>query len=273
MILSFHPCIVADENRICAGRKPDHQDQAAMRRAAAVILPQGCPQDLYHMARGCCRHVFPNYDARFAYPGKTGQARLFERCGAPCPPTAVLTDARDLTSARLPFDFPYMVKLDWGGEGRTTFPVSGRADLDRRLLDVLQSECAKGRAFVVQRFVPCGGRVLRVAVIGGQRFSYWRTLPGNGGQLVGLRQGAGIDRHADPRLQRAAVDAVDALCRCAAIDLAGFDLIFDDRHHPLFLEINYFFGRYGLGGSAAFYRILKREVLNWLRNRGIEVPE
>jgi ribosomal protein S6--L-glutamate ligase len=30
------------------------------------------------------------------------------------------------------------------------------------------------------------------------------------------------------------------------------------------LEINYFFGRRGLGGSDAFYEILKREINTWL---------
>jgi ribosomal protein S6--L-glutamate ligase len=30
------------------------------------------------------------------------------------------------------------------------------------------------------------------------------------------------------------------------------------------LEINYFFGRRGLGGSDAFYEILKSEIDNWL---------
>lgn len=268
MILSFHPCILADENRICAGRKPDRQDLAALRRAAAVILPQGCPQDLYRMAR-CCRHVFPNYDARFTYPGKTGQIRLFKHYGAPHPQSVVLTDVRDLTCGQRPFTFPWMVKLDWGGEGRTTYPVSSTADLDRQFLDVLQSECDQGRCFVVQRFVPCGGRVLRVAVVGEQRFSYWRALPEGGGPLAGLRQGAKIDHHSDPRLQRMALDAVDIFCQRAAINLAGFDLVFDSDRQPLFLEINYFFGRRGLGGSAAFYRILKREVHNWLRGMGL----
>ena len=73
MILSFHPCFEADINIICAGREPDHNDSAAMRSAAAVILPQGCREALYRMAKQNCAHVFPNYDARFEYPGKTGQ--------------------------------------------------------------------------------------------------------------------------------------------------------------------------------------------------------
>jgi ribosomal protein S6--L-glutamate ligase len=32
------------------------------------------------------------------------------------------------------------------------------------------------------------------------------------------------------------------------------------------LEINYFFGRRGLGGSDAYYKVLKREIQNWIEH-------
>lgn len=67
MILSFHPCFEADVNRICAGRGPHEGDVAAMQAAAAVILPQGCRQDLWQAAVRSCPHVFPDYHARFQY--------------------------------------------------------------------------------------------------------------------------------------------------------------------------------------------------------------
>ena len=72
MILSFHPCYEADSNILCAGRDPDEKDLAAIRAADAVILPQGCREALYLLARQNCSYVFPDYDARFQYPGKTG---------------------------------------------------------------------------------------------------------------------------------------------------------------------------------------------------------
>jgi ribosomal protein S6--L-glutamate ligase len=39
----------------------------------------------------------------------------------------------------------------------------------------------------------------------------------------------------------------------------------DPRQQPLLLEINYFFGRIGLGGSETFYRILRKEIHKWLK--------
>jgi len=45
--------------------------------------------------------------------------------------------------------------------------------------------------------------------------------------------------------------------------MAGFDLLFSSERKnrtPLFLEINYYFGRRGLGGSERFYEILIAEI-------------
>lgn len=274
MILSFHPCVVTDENRICAGRQPDQQDQAAMERAAAVILPQGCTPNLHRMAQEHCRNLFPNYDARFDYPGKTGQIRLFRHFNAPHPETVIINDIRTFC-ARLaddpaePLGFPYLIKLDWGGEGRTIFLVRSAADLDRHLFDVLQSEESKQTGILVQRFVPCSRRVLRVTVVGCQRLTYWRVVADTQNPLAGLAQGGVIDRASDPHLQAVAVEAVDGFCDRSGINLAGFDLIFEEgdrgqSQHPLFLEINYFFGREGLGGSAAFYQRLNTEIRHWI---------
>ena len=33
---------------------------------------------------------------------------------------------------------------------------------------------------------------------------------------------------------------------------------------PLFLEINYFFGRSGLGGSEKYYEILTEQIQKWI---------
>ncbi len=96
MILSYHPIFGGDKNLLCAGRDPTPEDLDAIRQAKAVILSQGCPQALYTMARSNCRHVFPNLDAKFEYPGKTGQIRLFRDNGLPHPRTAAFASVKDL---------------------------------------------------------------------------------------------------------------------------------------------------------------------------------
>ena len=92
MIVSFHPLFDADKNIICAGRAPNAEDLAAIRTASAVILSQGCYQSLYEMARANCPHVFPNYDARFKYPGKIGQIKLFRQMNISHPSTEIYAD-------------------------------------------------------------------------------------------------------------------------------------------------------------------------------------
>jgi ribosomal protein S6--L-glutamate ligase len=45
----------------------------------------------------------------------------------------------------------------------------------------------------------------------------------------------------------------------------------EERPQPLFLEINWIFGRRGLGGSEGFYRILIPEIHRWLARHHLAV--
>ena len=146
MIVSYHPLIEADKNRICAGRKPDGEDLAAIKAARAVILGQGCYRSLYEMARAHCPHVFPNYDARFKYPGKTGQIRLFRTFKAPHPPTEIYADLASFhkkygdKSGRRPTRYPLVFKYDWGGEGETVYRLDRSEDLQKVLTQTAEFE-------------------------------------------------------------------------------------------------------------------------------------
>ena len=278
MILSYHPCFVGDKNRLCAGREPDDSDQTAIRAAAAVILPQGCSRSLWEMARDGCPNVFPNFDCRFAYSGKTGQARLFRETGIPHPATTVVTRlaATDggLPIPPLPADFPLVLKYDWGGEGESVFLVPSEADLRPMLETARRAEGRGRRGIVLQQFIP-HDRSLRVTVVGNRSIAYWRVNPTTDNFQANLAAGGRIDRRWRPDLMQTATTSVARWCRRLKIDLAGFDILFDLRRPdplPLFLEINYFFGRRGLGGSEAFYRLLVDEIGRWLKARGLTPP-
>jgi ribosomal protein S6--L-glutamate ligase len=272
MILSFHPVFRGDANLLCAGRDPGPADLAAIRKARAVVLPQGCPRRLYEMARANCRHVFPGYDARFRYPGKTGQIRLFRETGTSHPPSAAYASTSEYvrrTGARTPSGFPLVFKFDWGGEGETVFLLRSPDELAQRIERAARYEAAGQKGFVIQQYVPCGGRSLRVAVVGARMVSYWRVLAQEGGFHASVSRGARLDFASDPDLRRKAEAAVGGLCRRTGINLAGIDVIFaqgDPDARPLVLEVNYFFGRSGLGGSEAFYRMLGQEIRRWLKS-------
>ena len=280
MILSFHPCYVADVNRLCAGRAPDADDRAAIRRATGVILPQGCQPALYRMARENCPHVFPNYDVRFQYPGKTGQARLFKKMGQACPCTWIFEDSdqfhqrwADVRDA----GFPLVLKLDWGGEGDTVFMMQSPADLEQAMAAAVEYERTGQRGFVLQTFVPHGNRSLRVAVIGKTMMAYWRVQDEATVFGTSLAKGARVDHQSDPHLRRLALDVVTDFCLHTGVNLAGIDVIFDeadrsgDNPQPLLLEINYFFGRTGLGGSERFYTLFQDAVDRWLADLELAV--
>ncbi len=276
MILSFHPLFRGDINILCAGRKPGGEELAAIRSAAAVILPQGCPHDLYEMARTNCARVFPNYDARFRFPGKTGQIRLFRETRAPHPATDTYDDLADFRN-RSPFSscfgFPLVFKFDWGGEGDTVFLAKNQSGLDELLEHADRCERSGQRGFLLQQFVNCGGRSLRVVVIGQRVISYWRVGECPGTFKASLSGGARIDTDSDPGLKEAAERLVAGFCRDAGINLAGLDVLYAIDHlppRPLVLEVNYFFGRVGLGGSEAYYELLMDEIHCWLAQAGLK---
>ncbi len=183
MILSFHPLFTADRQIICAGRAPGPDERQAISAAAAVILPQACRQDLYEMVRENCALYFPNYDARFAYPGKTGQHLLFKKAGVPHPRTISFSDTRAFRRQcrripdDLPFGFPCVFKFDWGGEGETVFPVDSESRLKEFLCTASAFERTGQSGFLLQEMIPAGNRSLRVAVIGRRCVAYWRVQP------------------------------------------------------------------------------------------------
>ncbi len=267
MILSFHPLFVGDKNILCAGRDPGQEELDAIKKASAVVLPQGCRERLFYMASANCSRVFPDYHMRFKYPGKTGQAKLFKETGINCPKTEVY-DTVDVFPEKLTFEYPFVFKFDWGGEGETVFLIESRDDMEKIIQKAVDFEKTGQKGFIVQEYVPTDHRSLRVVVIGRKAISYWRTQEKNGYFYSSLSKGAVIDSRSDPAMQESAVRAVKSFCMKTAINLAGFDFLFSidpQIDDPYFLEINYFFGRRGLGGSEKYYELLLYEIDGWLK--------
>ena len=277
MILSYHPCFEGEKNLLCAGREPGTDDLDAIRTADAVILPQGCYQSLYQMAHNNCKHVFPNFDARFKYKGKIGQIQLFRKKNAAHPKTEtyININAFSLNYGGMPpkpaFDFPFVFKFDWGGEGDHVFLIKSPEDFLTVMQTARKFEKSGQKGFVIQEYIPSKNRSLRVVIVGQTIISYWRIQRNRENFTSNIARGASIDFDTDPELQKEAVKSVKDFCLRTEIDLAGFDILFSSGatiNTPLFLEINYFFGRRGLGGSEIFYEILNREIVKWLDRIG-----
>ncbi len=282
MILSFHPCFESDENIICAGRNPDASDLSAIQRADAVILSQGCRKELFEMARDHCSHVFPNYNVRFRFPGKIGQIDLFQQTGVLHPKTLSFQNVDDYyhkyrsRKNHADLSCPYVFKFDWGGEGDNVFLIRTVSDMENQILKAEQFEKTGLKGFLIQEYIPCDNRSLRVAVIGKAYRSYWRIQKNKDDFASSVSKGSSIDFQKDPDLQKKALYAAREFCGITGINLAGFDFLFpanEEEPLPFFLEINYFFGRRGLGGSEAYYQVLNREILRWITSLASTNPK
>jgi ribosomal protein S6--L-glutamate ligase len=275
MILSFHPLISADKNILCAGRNPGNHDLEAIKQADAVILPIGCKKNLYDLVRKNCWYVFPNYDMRFDFPGKLGQIELFRKMGGNHPHTETFVDLKSFelqfinSEKKLPMNFPFVFKFDWGGEGENVFLIHTTSDFSSLMEMAQRFENTGQKGFLIQEWIPADLKSLRTVVIGERLISYWRIQQQRNQFKTGLSSGAVIDYQSHPELIKNAEYDLRLFLKKTKINLAGFDFLFSPLSpKPYFIEINYFFGRKGLGGSEKFYKILIKEINQWLNSSG-----
>ncbi|MEW6185884.1 MAG: glutathione synthase [Thermodesulfobacteriota bacterium] len=274
MIASLHPCITKDINILCAGRSLSEREKRRLQKARAVILPQGVTAEVYRVCRRLVPQVFPNYDLRFPMEGKVGDALLFDYFQVPHPRTLVFKDRKSLSTLYPDLEilssvlsgFPLVLKADRGGEGSSVFLIRSSEDLQEKLDWITQGPGDK-RGFILQERIDHGGRDLRVVVLFDVLYAYWRVQPDPAVFLTNQSHGARIDHEGDPRLTHHGIQAVRDFCDRSGINLAGFDLLYDRKEKspvPLFLEINYYFGRRGLGGSDRFYKLFEQAADRWL---------
>lgn len=271
MILSYHPVLEGDINRLCAGRDPDEEDFELMDRASAILLPQGCRKSLYRAASRHCSRVFPNFECCFRYPGKLGDIELFRNYRCPHPRSWIFKDVGACPEAFFSdLTYPVVIKSCYGGEGSLVFKLEAPEDA-RPILCMFEGMERSGLfGFIVQEWIPTDGRDLRVVIMGERLYSYWRVQKDSGSFYHNLSKGAAVDADSDPELQETGIERVRELGRLSGINLAGVDLMFPVREgklrpEPLFLEINYYFGRKGLGGSMNYYRLLREAADEWLQ--------
>jgi ribosomal protein S6--L-glutamate ligase len=270
-ILSMHPVIKGDRFYWDRGVWDKNVFQQ-IQKARAVILPQTVEKELYCLCKKQCPHVFPNYDLRFQWEGKVGDTFAFWAFNIKHPHTLVfpkvetlLGDHPDMEHKVPPLpSFPFVLKGARGGEGSQVWLIEGPRELEERLHTLLKFELQGNCGFIIQEYLPALERDLRVVVIGSRLVSYWRKSKGF---LHNIAQGGEVDTESDPELQAIGREKVRQFCLCSGINLAAFDLVFSPAgEEPIFLEINYTFGRKGLGGSEEFYKILQDSVDEWLQD-------
>jgi ribosomal protein S6--L-glutamate ligase len=278
MILSFHPCFLGDTLVILGDGTLDSHDLRHIDAAEVIILPQYCTSELYMACKSSSAQIFPNYDARFEYPGKLGQSLLFKKYNLPHPETHQWDSLRAFQEAyEGERDFshlmPFLIKGDQGHEAEGIYVISDRSALDRSLEDLGRLERLGSSGFITQELIRAEGNVLRAVIVGSRIITYWKRARETGQMITTISRGAEFDGAWKPELQIKGKMEAERLVAATGINLAAIDFVFDfgsPDPQPLFLEINYIFGRRGLGGSMQFYRLLSEAVQDWLVERGFD---
>jgi ribosomal protein S6--L-glutamate ligase len=276
MILSFHPCFTADRQIILGDRDLSSNDIKIINNADVIILPQSCRPDIYNACRNSTAYLFPNYDARFAYPGKIGQSLLFAKRGFSHPKTFTwnsVEEFRIISEESCPHDMPFLLKADMGHEADGLYLIENSEALESALRCLHTNGKTQSSAFISQDLVPSDGNVLRAVIMGNNIISYWKR-PAHPGQVITtVSKGATIDKKWRLDLQEKGRSQAQRLSTATGINLAAIDFLFPlhvSDQQPVFLEINYYFGRRGLGGSLNYYRLLFDTIKECLLNKGFD---
>ncbi len=277
MILSFHPCFNADVQIILGSRPLDSNHLKLIRKAKGIILPQALQADFYQACSGSDALLFPNYEMRFRYPGKIGQSLMFRDYGFPHPETFRWNELKDFKKKRpstqtFPHKKPFFIKDDRTHEAECVHLVKDGHSLSEALSSLELRAGSNSSGFITQDYVPSNGNVLRAVIIGKKFITYWKRPSRPGQVITTISRGAIIDHHWRPELQAKAEGQARSLSKKARINLAAIDFVFDlsdKKPEPLFLEINYYFGRRGLGGTEKYYRLFYQAVQDWLKEAGL----
>lgn len=273
MLLSFHPRVKGDiELRLPFKGFFSEKQIQAIASARAIVFTQTVKSHQYEFCRARCRHLFPDYTHRFDCEGKYANIQLFRRFNASHPETRCYDSVEDFKVRHFKSEeplmpFPFILKGDEGGSGWAVFLVRNHHELIERLEILGNARIHMTSRFIAQTFVPHEGRDLRVVVIGRIMKAYWRCQHNPSEFRNNVGRGATINYDLDPELTEKGISRVREFCSKTGINLAAFDLLFDRSNpesEPLFSEINFFFGRKGLGGSQRFRELLNQAVQDWV---------
>ncbi|MFP4037885.1 MAG: RimK family alpha-L-glutamate ligase [Desulfobacteraceae bacterium] len=259
--VSLHHRIRLDQNLPPLGPL-DTESVRLISGAAGVLMPKYTSPTRYREVASLASTHFPNLSARFTHRGKARQIELFRALGIPHPRTAIYLSPQDAAADRHrngpAVRLPFVLKGDAGGGGSAVFPIRSRTDF-LEALEILPQD----GPVLVQEWIENQGRDLRVVRMGGLVKSYFRV--GGACFYNNVSKGARIDFDLRPDQQKEGRAFALDLAVKAGIDVAAFDVMFPARGGPpLLLEINFLFGRKGLGGLKGYEQMFRAAVWDWM---------
>jgi ribosomal protein S6--L-glutamate ligase len=265
-VLSLHPFVPGHERyKLAPGALPDGPLIEKLSRAKAVIVPQSVSSSIYAACKRHCARVFPEYSFRFGMDDKPGQARLFSGLSLPHPQTEIFPGTGSIADAdefAQGLKLPCVLKAGAGGGGNGVFAARNKDEL-KSSLAALEQRFGTKTPFVAQAWVNTRGRDLRVVVIGSKMLSYWRVQNRPNEFRNNVCRGARIEYNMEPKLTEKGLELARLLCAKTEINLAAIDILFE-KETPLLGEINFVFGRKGVGGTPRFRALLNTAVSKWI---------
>ena len=258
----------------------DSHDLAHIRDAEVIILPQICPFELYQACTNSSALIFPNYQTRFKYPGKVGQSLLFKQLKFPHPETRPWPSVTEFRKTfqhieDFPHRIPFVLKADGTHEAEGLFVITDQTSLESSLQNLTRFESSGTVGFISQELIHAEGNVLRAVILGRTIITYWKRGQNPSQIITTVSRGAKIDKGWRNDLQEKGRIEAQKFSAGTGSNLAAIDFVFSLAHlnpEPLFLEVNYYFGRRGLGGSIHYYRLLLGAIQEWLKENGFD-PE
>ncbi len=274
MILSFHPIIKAHKNIVVADKEGiSNRVKRLIRGADAVILPQVAPFFLIETLLEYQKPHFPDQSLRIGWRNKVDQLNSFHLWGVDYPKTLVFEDLNSLFAHSTLLSqrpgFPFLIKSANEHEGNNILLVEdekGLEELYGKRQDIFLSS-----PLLVQEYIESQGYVLRVVTLYKDYVGYWKK---GDSLVVNISKGAKIVEDFRPELIREGIESVRRVKTQTRLDLAAVDMVFSLKEPacPYWLEVNFFFGRKGLGGRHGFYKLLLSSVSHWLTDLGLK-PE
>src|SRR3569833_4172409 len=199
---------------------------------------------LDHWNRSGAR-VLNGADALAIDSSKARQLSLIASLGLAIPETRIVHRKHDLIAAAEAMSFPLLVKANIGGSGAGIVRYSSLEELRHSIAEG-SAPASEDQVLLLQDYVPArGGTLLRIETLRG-RFLYAIEVEPGGASFDLCPAAACLAQPGRKAIQMTAVtpspDVVRAagrIVQAAGMDLAGVDLVVDDRDGaPRFYDIN-----------------------------------
>ncbi len=189
---------------------------------------------LDHWSRGGAR-VLNGADALAIDSSKARQLSLIASLGLAVPETRIVHRKHDLIAAAEAMTFPLLVKTNIGGSGAGIVRYSSLEDLRGSVADG-STPTSVDQVLLLQDYVPArGGTILRIETLGG-RFLYAIEVETGGDNFDLCPADACVAQPGRKAIQMTAVipspeiiRAAERIVQAAGMDLAGVELVVDDR--------------------------------------------